>query len=746
MSLPGGSLDFLEPWTPVLGGLALLLGVLAFRLYRRPEPEVSPPTALLLGSLRAASLVLIVLLLLAPVLSRETRREVPPGIVVLLDASASMSLPFPRAEEEGASPTPPPTRADRVAEALAGPIRDLRGMGRVELLRFGGEVVPADPDDLLAAVTPSLDRTDPAHALAELAGARRHALSAVVLVSDGVRTAGADPVEEAARLGVPVVAVGVGDRGGVTDVSIAGVSASPVAYLDNRVPISARIRSTGGEAREMVVFLSEGEVVLDSVRVGIPEGGALTEVKLHYEPHREGLHRYRVWTPEQAAEISTENNEHPFAVRVLAEKIRVLLVAGRPGFDTTFLKRALEADVSLSVDTIILSLRELGGVWGGDAAAFPAEDRDLAQLDLVVLADVRRDDLSAREFRMLRRFVEERGGALALAGPPEAFDLKGTALVELLPVDTGPRLRAWEGQIFPRLTPSGATHPVTQLLPDPAGNERRWSGLPPIASAPVFDAVHPGGRVLVRGEVDGVARRELPLIVAGRTAGGRVLLLCGAPYWKWDLASWGLGRPGDSFRRLVSRGVRWLVARDDLRQVSVRPAKNLFDGAEEVVLEGRVFDDDFRPVAGADVRSTIRGPVGGAGSRSREVALVDQGNGRYHVSTTGLPPGDYVIESRARLGEVTLGTDEAEMTVTPFRLELVNPGPDPELLREVARASGGAFIPLTEASRIPSLVNVTPVVERTIRELPFRESPVLFAVLVGLLGLEWGIRKRRGLP
>ena len=83
--------------------------------------------------------------------------------------------------------------------------------------------------------------------------------------------------------------------------------------------------------------------------------------------------------------------------------------------------------------------------------------------------------------------------------------------------------------------------------------------------------------------MDGTPRAELPLVAtleSGRR--GRVLTICGSPYWRWDLYLWGTGRPGDLFRRFVSRSVRWLVSRDELKQVMIRPGKSLFEGAETV--------------------------------------------------------------------------------------------------------------------------------------------------------------------
>jgi hypothetical protein len=739
MSTSSMSLQFVQSFGPVFAAVAVALVFLAFRLYRRPGGEGK--VALLLA-LRLAAIVLLALLLLEPVLALFSERSVPPRIAVLLDGSLSMSIPF---ATEAAAPADAPTRAERLVDELRSTdlVDGLGREGAVELYRFGSAVEPL-PDEGAIDLEPRDDRTDLARALVDGVGGQRRKTGAIVLMSDGSQNVGADPRTEARRLGVPVYAVGVGNEGPVTDVSVFDVEASGVAYLDNDVPVKARIRARGDSARDVPVYLSEGDAVLDSTRVDLPGGGKEAEVDLRYVPTDEGLHRYRVWTPAREDEISEDNNEHLFAVRVLKEKIRVLLVTARPGFDLTFLKRALESDVSLSVETVVLSAARYPGRLG--RARFPEEYAELAPYDLVVLLDVGNGSMAPGRFADVARFVTERGGALLVMGPPRAFELNGTELAGLLPFVPQGAVRARHGQILPRLTTSGRTHPVTALDPDPDVNARLWDDLPPLGVAPVFSAVRPEARVLVRGEIEGAPRVDLPLVTALETGRGRVLAVCGSPYWRWDLYLWGTGRSGDLFRRFVSRSVRWLVSRDELKQVMIRPGKSLFDGAETVVVEGQVYDDDFRPIEGADVRASVRGPLRTEGERTREISLVDLGSGRYRGTLPGLPPGDYRIDGSAGLGGEELGRDESEMTVAPFSMEFEDPSPDFALLRELARESGGRFLPLEEAGTLPGLLDLQPVTDRSVREWPFQENPLLFLALLGLLGSEWALRRGRGLP
>ncbi len=733
------SLQLLESFGPILLAVAAALAFAAFRLYAA-RPDGSGGWALL--ALRSVALAVLVFLLLDPVLSLFSDRTSPPRVALLVDGSLSMAIPFP---EDEADPDPP-TRADRVRLLLEPDggdlLDDLGDRGRLEAFRFGAGLEPLG-EDLPAAMTPRDDRTDLARALSDgLAGERRRT-SAIVVVSDGAHNVGVDPRAEARRLGVPVFTVGIGSEEPVADLSVFDVEASSVAYLDNDVPVRARLRARGDGVDSVVVYLSEGDAVLDSVTVDLPGGGVEREVELGYRPTAEGLHRYRVWVPEREGELSDTNNEHLFAVRVLKEKIRVLLVASRPSFDFTFVKRALESDVSLNVESVILGLTEFPGRLGKKGPAYPDDYALLAAHDLVILLDVA--GLSNDRAQSIRRYVRERGGALMVMGPPRAFALQDSPLAELLPVRPG-RGASRGGQILARLTGSGRTHPVTRLESDPRANERLWADLPPLSSVPIFAGTAPDARVLVRGAVDGTVREELPIVATRADGRGRVLTLAGSPFWRWDLYLWGSGRDGDVFGRFLARCVRWLVSRDDLKPVSIRPAKPLFEGADRVIVEGQIFDDDFRPVPGVDVRATVRGPLGTLEEKAREISLVDLGEGRYRGTLPGLPPGDYRIEGSARLGGASLGDDRSEMTVAPFRMEFEDPAPNFALLRDVARESGGRFVPLDEAESLLDLLPLDPVTERSVREIPFVENPLLFLLLLGLLGTEWALRRRRGLP
>ncbi|HVP14151.1 MAG TPA: hypothetical protein VMS88_01330, partial [Terriglobales bacterium] len=135
-----------------------------------------------------------------------------------------------------------------------------------------------------------------------------------------------------------------------------------------------------------------------------------------------------------------------------------------------------------------------------------------------------------------------------------------------------------------------------------------------------------------------------------------------------------------------------------------------------------------------------------ADGRSRPVAFAARAAGSYEAVLDALPAGRYRLNARAVRGGRELGHAATEFAVDRWSLEIARSMPDSAALAAVASATGGR---VTSAARV----------ERWARSLPARalargrlesfrlwESLWIFALIVGLLSLEWFLRRRRGLP
>ena len=104
-------------------------------------------------------------------------------------------------------------------------------------------------------------------------------------------------------------------------------------------------------------------------------------------------------------------------------KRRVLLVEGAPGFEHSFMTRALSADPGLEIDSVVRKGKNGEGqdtffvqAGGGRSPnltfGFPATREQLFVYDAIVIANVEGDFFSRAQLKLAADFVAERGGAI----------------------------------------------------------------------------------------------------------------------------------------------------------------------------------------------------------------------------------------------------------------------------------------------------------------------------------------------
>jgi hypothetical protein len=284
-------------------------------------------------------------------------------------------------------------------------------------------------------------------------------------------------------------------------------------------------------------------------------------------------------------------------------------------------------------------------------------------------------------------------------------------------------------------SPSPEARDLLSWDDDPARGERAWRGAAPLTDVANV-AVGPGDRVLVAGAAGGP-----PLLFARRVGRGQVLLVNGSGIWRWSLS--GQDDLTQERGRQLWRGlVRWLAEPVQGEPLRVLPERWVTEGGDAVRLVATLQDDAFRPVPGASVTGDVTGERG----LSRRVEFVAGEAGTYVASVEGLPAGRYRINAGARRGERTLGRAGTEFVVDRWSLEVARVQPDSASLGAVVAASGGRIAHARDAARWARRLDMATLARRRVASMRLWESPWVFAIVVGLLGIEWAWRRRRGLP
>lgn len=675
----------------------------------------------------------------------EQIEQIEGRLSVLLDGSRSMTI-----AEGGGAP-----RSDR-ARAVVERWASGSGRDRASSFSFGASVRPLT----LAAAAEEYPALDDATGLADaiehlLSGADGGDLGAVVVVSDGADPRALDRVAAIARRGVKVHAVSAATDGPIRDDGIAEVAADPVAFLRQPARVRVRLRSMGGEARLLPVSLRLGESVVREALVELDERGE-GEVELPFTPDRLGRAVYRLSIPLAPEDAVPENNERAFLVRVTRDKLRVLLVAGRPTWDVRFLRAFLKRDPALDLISffILRSASDLTMASPDELALIPFPTDELFREHLGSFDVVFFQDFDFGPYQMgvylprIRDYVL-RGGSFAMIGGELSFasgGYGGTPIEAILPVLMPPgeassaRTLATD-RFRPELATEMVRHPLLELLPDPAANAAAWARLSPLTGSNVLEGLRGDGQALLvhptrRTPTGG----PMPILSVGTAGRGRVLALGVDTSWRWGMSTGGLSGDSSAYERFWDRVLRWLARDPALEPVAVTTDRERYGPGARIRVTALLRDVRYEPITDREVELAIVDADGEARTAARTRT---DGDGRAELELVG-PDRSGGYRVTVRLSDEAEPRGEEGFVIETGGDELADPRPRASVLRALADATGGVFV--AEAEDAPDLAAFDATRSRSLGVVEVRPFATAwaFGLVLLALGAEWLLRRRWG--
>jgi uncharacterized membrane protein len=743
----------LPAWALVLLGLAAAGAVILAWRGLRGEPRAGR-RALLLG-LRAAAALVALFLLLEPAVELLQTARVRNRFAILVDTSRSMNFPVERDGEP---------RAAAAASFLDSHRAELEALSdRVDLewYTFGADLAPADPAELARAQEGRAGRTDLAGALDAVAsgsGGSTRRLAGALVVSDGADNAalaeglGPEARAKLRALGVPVNAVAVG-RGSPRDLAIERLAVDEFAFVRNTVTVEATLRARGFSDEEVRVVLRREGAVVASTTVRLERGRDRYTVPLSFAPDVTGTFVFTVAAPVFAGEAVAENNARSFVLRVIRDRVRVLLVAGRPSWDVRFLRGLLKQDPNVDLVSFFIlrsNADDAGPQQDLSLIPFPVTEifgEQLRTFDAVVFVNFAYAPYRGLEIERflpnLREYVKGGGGFVMVGGEQSFGDGRygETPLAEVLAVASADGTSMAQGELAPRLTVEGRRHPVTSLAPGEAANAAAWGALPALTGVNLTRPLSPGAGASVLLEAPGVLvdGRPAPLVAVREVGEGRTLAVATDATWRWGFVAAESGQGNRAYLRFWNAALRWLVRDPGLAPLQVEPDAPSVEPGAPVGLSMTARKPDWGPAAGERLSAELVAEDGRSVARGEAVAG-DDGTARLELVPPG--PGAYKIVARDQAGgEVATGA----VAVRGAGPEDADAAPRPELLSAIAEATGGAFTALP-GGELPDLKLADPeIVEIGRRKaLPVWDRWWYLAAIAGLLASEWVLRRRWG--
>ena len=723
-------------------GAAIALGWLA---YARVPVRLQPGQRIGLSALRAVTLMLLIAILLRPVVM------VPPAaannslLPILVDVSRSMRL----RDSDG------PARIEQ-AQAMVRTLQDQLGKEyQIQLLTFGETLQAATDVDRLA---PTARRSDLSGAIADLAErVKNDRIAGVIVLSDGGDTAASD-AHQPRPVDAPVFAVGIGNPAMPRDREVVNLTAGEPLLPGASIDVSAAATSNGYGTDPIELRISANGRPIEVRRVIPTADGAPVHAVFTVSPEPDVPTVYTVQIPDASGEVSTENNARSVLVPPQTGKRRLLVMEGAPGFEHTFLKRALSDDPGLEIDAVVRKGQNDDGRdtfyvqadpsrMAALTSGYPFKRSELFAYDGVIFGNIEADFFTREQLELTNEFVASRGGGLLVLGA-RSFDrqgLAGTALEQALPIDLTDRssnitLASAQMAIVnpntPALTVDGASHPATRLAITPEDNRAKWASLPALASVAHVGGTRPGAQVLAVALTAGGTPQ--PLIAAQRYGQGRSIVFAGEASWRWRMM-----RPADdtSYETIWRQMARWITAGAQ-GPVVISPISPAMAGVTDRI-SVIVRDEDFRPVANAEVAIELTAPNGE--KRQMPAVLSSPQDGRYAVAARFDQPGVYKIDTVATRSGVRLGTASRPVLVGGVDLEMTQPRLNEAVLRRLASESNGRYLRADQAAELPSLLRESRADAGTPEQRDLWDNGWSLLAIVTLLAAEWIARRRVGL-
>ncbi|HWA99382.1 MAG TPA: glutamine amidotransferase [Pirellulales bacterium] len=730
--------------------VAVLLALLALGPAR---DKITARRRRILVGLRITVILLTLLGLLRPTLVHTTTLKQPATIVVLADRSRSMQVDDAAGKK---------TRWEMLRTTLdeAAPKLDaLKQEVDVQMFAFDARLHPLIFEDGVIDLGEKPVGSETAmgavlEGLLQREADRR--IAGIILLGDGAQRAIAPldlppqvPVRRMADLGYPLYTVPFGQgraQGQARDVAVETFLVPSTVYVKNPLSTSGTVRIDGFVNRTMPAQLlfetSPGVMTpVAAVPIQAKSDAERVPVELEYTPEIPGEFKVTLRVPEQSGELVTTNNEMSTFVTVLKGGLNVLYLEGVARVESKFLRRALDASPDIKVDFLRIDARK-----PETKPADLSERFDPGKYDVYILGDLDSSTLTPDELAKLSTAVQHGAGFIMLGGF-HSFGPGGygrTALADVLPI-TIDRL---ERQNFdeplradlhlsehPRMrpTPIGNTQSLMQLAP-PSRNASAWAELPPLEGANRFRGIKPGAQVLAESE------RSQPLLVAKDFGAGRVIAFAIDSTWHW----WMTGHEA-AHKRFWRQTVLWLARKEASSEGSVTLAldQRRYAPGARVDFTVAAHNAHGEPILDATFKVEVQGPAGPPVA----VHVRRQPSNSAGTFAETQPPGDYMIRVTGTHGDDLIGAAQARFLVFNQDLELDNPAADRALLESLAAMTGGHSV---APEQLPSLLDeLGKATDRLRVEVQSKttlwDTWPFFGLFVGLLGVEWYLRKKWGL-
>ena len=689
-------IQFEQPIWLLLPVLLVSIAISAFLYYRNTKQGFSIVLNSILFILRFFVLIILGVLLLNPYFIQKTKTLEKPKIVVAIDASESML---------NSSDSLKVTHS--INHQLEQIKKDLSAQFDIDILSFNSRTYSGYQHSFTGK------RTDIGQMLKYVSDKYYMLnLSALILLSDGQNNQGLSPEYSIENQSFEIYPVIFGDTSSSPDFEIKKIFYNNIIRQNGQFPIDVMVQSIGFKNKQFTIQVEHQGKVIASKVLKVAKDKFTKEVNFDLFSDEKGLQSYTVRVLSNEKEKNNINNVSKFYVQFVKTGNKILLLANAPHPDLGAIASALRTSDSYSVD--VKTLNDF---------PFKIDDYQLIIMHGLPSVDERSKSIFADKL------------------------LKNKSIWYIMSTTTSNSELAKQEIAWHLSTSKGNFEHVEAIYEDDF-TDFQWSRkyrnkmneFPPIyAPFASFQKVKKA-EVMMWQSMRGF-QSEKPLLSFWSKGFRKYALLSGEGIWKWRIYNYQSFGNHDLFNDLINTISKYLLTGvyDDYFNISYQ---NIYNETDVIEWEAQVYNQAFELIPEAEINVDIQDSYG----HVYPYQFTAQ-SATYSLNLDYLEPGEYSFTAKATTKDTSY-IEKGNFVVNAWNMEQSKMGAKRELLEHLATISSGKTYMPSQLEKLDEYLRNRPdfkprssFTQKLINLIDIKWLAILIIIL---LSMEWGLRKRYG--
>lgn len=666
----------------ILLSIVIAGGLSFFQYYYKAKSKSK--INLLLAFLRFLSIFGILVLLINPIITKNTLEIVKTPLALVIDNSNSIS--FLNAKEKALE------LYQKIAKNSA-----IQDKFDVQSYQFDTEFQSSKKFDFKGKQT-NIDAV-----AKKLKSIHKNVIFPTVLITDGNQTSGNDYVFsfDAINKVYPIV---VGDTTQFLDLKINQLNVNKYAFQKNKFPVEVFLQYAGTKSITADFAISQGNSIVNRQSILFSPSKKTAIINLLLPANTVGLQIFKAAITAKEKEKNTFNNTKNFAVEVIDQKTNIALISSISHPDIGVIKRSIETNAQRKVTIVnpkeIKSLEEYNVlILYQPTIAFKTviEANKIAKINSFIITG------STTDFNFLNQ--QQTNFDFKMSGQKEDYLAEFKSQFNLFAIDN-----------------------------------IGFENFPPLQN--------PYGSITAKGNISVLLSSKIrnietgmPLLAYSENQGKRSAILLGENIWKWRLQSHIDNQSFEKFDVFIDKTIQFLASNNTKKSLVVTHER-FYNSGEAIEISAQYFNKNY------EFDDKARLTIAVTNSKTKQTKNYDllKGNNSYQVNLDGFTAGNYTFSVK-ELNSKTTYSSQFEILDFDIEKQFVNPDVE-KLTQLAAQTKGKVYFPDQASELINALLEneeYKAIQKNNSTKSPLIDWVWLLIVIAGLLSTEWFIRKYNGL-